>query len=135
MILQLKAEHSSWGAHKIRDKIKLLHSNIHLPAISTVHAVLHRHGLVGNPGRRRYRAEGTRFSSATAANDLWCADYKGEFMLADKRYCFPLTITDFTSRYLLCCDALGTTKEVLAFSVFEMAFKDFGPSSPPPAIA
>jgi putative transposase len=126
LILQLKAEHSSWGAHKIRDKIKLLHSNIHLPAISTVHAVLHRHGLVGNPGRRRYRAEGTRFSSATAANDLWCADYKGEFMLADKRYCFPLTITDFTSRYLLCCDALGTTKEVLAFNVFERAFKDFG---------
>ena len=59
-------------------------------------------------------------------NDLWCADYKGEFMLADKRYCYPLTITDLTSRYLLCCDASGTTKEMFAFTVFERAFKDFG---------
>src|ERR1700733_15663013 len=47
-------------------------------------------------------------------------------MLADQRYCYPLTITDFSSRYLLCCDALGTTKEMYAFTVFERAFKDFG---------
>ena len=65
-------------------------------------------------------------SNATRPNDLWCADYKGEFMLADQRYCYPLTITDFSSRYLLCCDALGTTKEMYAFTVFERAFKDFG---------
>src|SRR2546430_5352103 len=47
-------------------------------------------------------------------------------MLADKRYCYPLTISDFSSRYLLSCDALATTKEQFAFSVFERAFKDFG---------
>ena len=47
-------------------------------------------------------------------------------MLADKRYCYPLTITDFASRYLLCCDALAATKEIYAFTVFERAFKDFG---------
>lgn len=52
-------------------------------------------------------------------NDLWCADYKGEFMLADKRYCYPLTITDSASRYLLCCEALEATKEIYAFTVFE----------------
>jgi transposase InsO family protein len=40
----------------------------------------------------------------------WCADYKGEFMLADKRYCYPLTITDAASRYLLSCEALSSTK-------------------------
>jgi len=126
LILQLKEKHSSWGAQKIRDKIKLLHSSIHLPAISTVHAVLDRNGLVGDRGKKRYRAEGTMLSNATRPNDLWCADYKGEFMLADQQYCYPLTITDFTSRYLLCCDALGTTKEMYAFTVFERAFKDFG---------
>jgi putative transposase len=97
LILQLKEKHSSWGAQKIRDKIKLLHSAIQLPAISTVHAVLYRHGLVSNGGRKRYRAEGTPLSTATRPNDLWCADYKGEFMLVDKRYCYPLTITDFAS--------------------------------------
>jgi putative transposase len=47
-------------------------------------------------------------------------------MLVDKRYCYPLTITDFASRLLLCCEALGSTQESLAFTVFERAFKDFG---------
>jgi putative transposase len=59
-------------------------------------------------------------------NDLWCVDYKGEFMLADRRYCYPLTITDFASRYLLCCEALQATKEIYAFTVFERIFKGFG---------
>jgi hypothetical protein len=47
-------------------------------------------------------------------------------MLADKRYCYPLTITDFASRYLIACEALATTKEAYAFTVFERAFKEFG---------
>jgi putative transposase len=128
LIVELKGEHSSWGAPKIREKIRRLYSDIQLPAISTVHAVLDRHGLVVSKGRKRRHenAQGTALSRPTRAHDLWCADYKGEFMLADKRYCYPLTITDFASRYLLCCDALETTKEMFAFTVFERAFKDFG---------
>ncbi len=126
LIVQLKKEHPSWGAPKIREKIRRRHSAITLPAISTVHAVLDRHGLVTRGRRTRYKANGTTLSRPTRANDLWCADYKGEFMLADRRYCYPLTITDFASRYLICCDALATTKEVYAFTVFERAFKDFG---------
>jgi transposase InsO family protein len=47
-------------------------------------------------------------------------------LLADKRYCYPLTITDFASRYLICCEALATTKAMYAFAVFERTFKDFG---------
>ena len=57
---------------------------------------------------RRYKAQGTGLSQPRRPNDLWCADYKGEFMLGDRRYCYPLTITDFASRYLLGCEALGT---------------------------
>ena len=127
LIVQLKKEHPSWGAPKIREKVRRRHSEITLPAISTVHAVLDRHGLVTR-GRRRnlYKAEGTGLSRPDQPNDLWCADYKGEFMLADRRYCYPLTITDFASRYLICCDAFATTREVYAFTVFERAFKDFG---------
>jgi putative transposase len=126
LIVQLKKAHPSWGAPKIREKIRRLHSEVQLPAISTVHAVLDRHGLVTRGRRPRHHAEGTSLSKPTQPNDLWCADYKGEFMLADRRYCYPLTITDFASRYLLCCDALATNKEVYAFTVFERAFKDFG---------
>jgi putative transposase len=127
LIVELKKEHPSWGAPKIREKIRRRYQDIQLPAISTVHAVLDRHGLVTR-GRRsaRYHAEGTGLSTPTRPNDLWCADYKGEFILADRRYCYPLTITDFASRYLLCCDALAATKEMYAFTVFERVFKDFG---------
>jgi putative transposase len=61
-----------------------------------------------------------------APNELWCADYKGEFMLAARRYCYPLTISDFASRYLMSCEALATTQQVYAFTVFERVFKEFG---------
>jgi putative transposase len=128
LIVRMRREHSSWGAPKIREKLKRRYSDIQLPAISTVHAVLDRHGLVdrGRRHRRCEHAQGTALSKPTHPNDLWCADYKGEFMLADKRYCYPLTITDFASRYLLCCDALATTKEKFAFIVFQRAFEQFG---------
>ncbi len=125
-IIQIKREHPSWGAPKIREKLRRLHSDVPLPAICTVHAVLDRHQLVDHSRRRRYKAQGTQLSLPRRANDLWCADYKGEFMLADKRYCYPLTITDAASRYLIACDALTTTKEMYAFTVFERVFKDFG---------
>ena len=63
---------------------------------------------------------------AGRANGLWCADYKGEFLLRNQRYCYPLTITDFATRYLLACEALSTTQERYAFRVFERAFQEFG---------
>ena len=126
LILRVKREHPSWGAPKIHEKLKRRGDDIRLPAISTVHAVLDRHGLVNHGRKPRYKAQGTSLSKPTNPNDLWCADYKGEFMLADKRYCYPLTITDFASRYLICCEALATTKEIYAFTVFERVFKEFG---------
>jgi putative transposase len=126
LIVRLKRERPSWGAPKIREKLRRLHSDLPTPAISTVHAVLDRHGLVSRGRKRRYRAQGTTLSKPVRPNDLWCADYKGEFMLADHRYCYPLTISDFASRYLLACEALGSTKETYAFTVFERVFKEFG---------
>src|SRR5918992_1569698 len=125
-IVRLKREYPNWGAPKIRERLRQRCPDVQCPAISTVHAVLDRHGLVTRRRRRRHRAEGTALSHPGQPNDLWCADYKGEFMLADRRYCYPLTITDFASRYLLCCDALAATKEMYAFTVFERVFKDFG---------
>jgi len=126
MIVRLKREYPGWGAPKIREKLRRQSPAPHLPAISTVHAVLDRHGLVQKRRRRRLRATGTELSRPTGPNALWCADYKGEFMLGDRRYCYPLTITDFASRYLLTCEALSTTQEKFAFTVFERTFKEFG---------
>jgi putative transposase len=125
-IVRLKQDKPNWGAPKIREKLSRLYPDVHTPAISTVHVVLDRHGLVKRRVRRRNRAKGTVLSVPSQPNDLWCADYKGEFMLADRRYCYPLTITDFASRYLFACEALDTTKEAYAFPVFEAVFKEFG---------
>ena len=126
VIVRLKREYPGWGAPKIREKLRRQSIAPHLPAISTVHAMLDRHGLVRRRRRRRHAATGTELSRPTDPNALWCADYKGEFMLGNRRYCYPLTITDFASRYLLTCEALSTTQEKFAFTVFERTFKEFG---------
>jgi transposase InsO family protein len=126
MILGIKKEHPSWGAPKIRDKLIREYPMIPPPAVSTIHAALDRNGLVKRRRRRRHKACGTPLSPAHAPNGLWCADYKGEFMLGNKQYCYPLTISDYRSRYLLACEGLESTKSNFAFSVFERTFKDFG---------
>jgi putative transposase len=126
LIVRLKREKPAWGAPKIRERLSRLYPDIHKPAISTVHAVLDRHGLVKRRRARRNRASGTALKAVSEPNALWCADYKGEFMLADRRYCYPLTITDFASRFIIACEALSTTSEAYAFPVFESAFKAFG---------
>jgi putative transposase len=74
LIVQLKKEHPTWGAPKIREKIKRRHSEITLPAISTVHAVLERHNLVARGRKPRYHAQGTTLSRPTRPNELWCAE-------------------------------------------------------------
>lgn len=125
-ILGIKKAHPSWGAPKIRDKLIRQFPMIKPPAVSTVHAVLDRNGLVKRRKRRRHKAQGTELRGAHAPNGLWCADYKGEFQLGNRRYCYPLTISDYRSRYLLACEGLHSTKSELAFSVFEQAFRDFG---------
>jgi putative transposase len=126
LIVRLKKDYPTWGAPKIRERLRRHCPLLQCPAISTVHAVLDRHGLVQRKSKRRARAQGTPLSWPDAPNALWCADYKGEFMLADRQYCYPLTITDFATRYLISCEALSTTREAYAFAVFERAFKDFG---------
>src|ERR1700687_2743931 len=97
-IVKLKEEKPSWGAPKILELLIRRYPDIKSPAKSTVHAVLDRNGLVKKRRGRRNRATGTALSFAHQPNDLWCADYKGQFMLGDQRYCYPLTITDQVSR-------------------------------------
>lgn len=126
-IVAAKRDKPHWGARKIRERLlrRLPHA-VKVPAASTIHAVLDRHGLVKPMGRRRPRAEGTPLSEGLHPNDLWSTDYKGEFQLGDQRYCYPLTVTDYASRYLLLCEALESTREQLAFRAFENLFQERG---------
>lgn len=126
LIVRLKQEKPTWGAPKIAELLARRYPDAHRPAISTIHAVLDRRGLVKHRKGRKNKAVGTVLSDSRQPNDLWCADYKGEFMLADRRYCYPLTITDHASRYLFAVEALESTKEINAFAVFERVFKENG---------
>ena len=125
-ILNVKREYPTWGARKIRERLRRRFSEIKIPAKSTIPAVLDRHGLVERRGRPRRRAQGTDLSAGTQPNQLWCTDYKGEFLLGNRQYCYPLTVTDHASRYLLCCEALSSTCEAFAFSAFEQLFQERG---------
>jgi len=127
LIVTLKREKPHWGARKIRELlVRRLDQDLRIPAKSTIHAVLHRHGLVKGLRRPRHRACGTALSSGAAPNDLWCADFKGEFKLGNGRYCYPLTVTDHASRYLLMCEALESTREDTAITAFEQLFRERG---------
>ena len=76
-ILNVKREHPSWGARKIRERLVRRFSDIKIPAKSTIHAVLDRYGLVERRGRARRRAQRTALSLGQRPNELWCTDYKG----------------------------------------------------------
>ena len=122
-IVRLKQEKPHWGARKIRELlVRRLAGDVRVPAKSTIHSVLHRHGLVQGIRRPRSRACGTALSPGIAPNDLWCADFKGEFKLGNGEYCYPLTVTDHASRYLLLCEALDSTRESTAITAFQQLF-------------
>jgi transposase InsO family protein len=127
LIVAFKREKPHWGARKIRELlVRRLDQDVRVPAKSTIHAVLHRHGLVHGLRRPRPRATGTQLSAGERPNDLWGADFKGEFKLGNGRYCYPLTVTDHASRFLLMCEALESTREDTAITAFEQLFRERG---------
>jgi transposase InsO family protein len=127
LIVSLKRDKPHWGARKIRELlVRRLSGDVRVPARSTIHAVLDRHDLVKRIGRLRQRATGTPLSGGTTPNDLWCTDFKGEFKLGNGRYCYPLTVTDHASRFLLLCEALDSTREDTAVTAFEQLFAERG---------
>src|SRR4029077_8396118 len=127
LIVRLKGEKPHWGARKIRELlVRRLDGDVQVPARSTIHAMLDRPGRVKRGGGPRHRARGTPLSEGSAPNELWCADFKGEFKLGNGRYCYPLTVTDHASRFLLLCEALASPREDPAITAFERLFHERG---------
>lgn len=129
LVLGLKKEHPTWGPKKLKAELERREKGIRIPACSTIGELLSRHGLVKRRRQRGRRGAkpSTRLRSSTCANELWCADFKGEFRLGNRKYRYPLTISDNSSRYLIACEGLESTKDAEARAVFEEAFREFGP--------
>jgi transposase InsO family protein len=86
-------------------------ADIHWPSRATFAAILKRKQLSRPPRRRRaIRPYGKPLERAQASNDVWCIDYKGQFKLGNGRYCYPLTVTDEFSRYVLVCDGFESIR-------------------------
>jgi putative transposase len=126
-IVEARRRHPSWGAKKLLSLLCKRHARWPWPARSTVCDILSRHGLVPKKRKRRVIGHpGKPTSRIDAPNDVWSADFKGHFKTGDGRYCYPLTITDGYSRFLLSCQALSSTSVAEAKPVFTRVFKEFG---------
>ncbi len=127
LIVDLRKERPNWGARKIREVLTTRNPGIKFPASSTVHEILDRHGLVKERKRcRGGKAHPTFLSTPVDPNDLWCADFKGQFRLGNSFYCYPLTVTDAVSRMVLGIDALDSTAEQSAQQAFAAVFQEYG---------
>ncbi|HEX6202403.1 MAG TPA: IS481 family transposase [Thermoanaerobaculia bacterium] len=126
-LVEEREKHPTWGARKLLARLGRRHPDWPWPAASTATAVLKRHGLVTpRKLRRRRPAPGKPTVEAVQPNDVWTADFKGEFRTGDRRMCFPLTVADHHSRFLLACSGRRSTARTRAMPVFEEAFRTYG---------
>ena len=126
-LLETRKRHPTWGAKKLLAYMARKHTEWPLPAKSTAHDILRRNGLIPTPRRRRRTAHpGRPLSGFTRPNRIWTADFKGQFKTQDGVYCYPLTIQDGHSRFLLECRGLyGTTLDA-TMRVFKKVFRIHG---------
>ncbi len=126
-IVMTKLKHQRWGPKKIVAWLERHHPRERWPAPSTAGDILKREGLV----RRRRRKHRTPpypepLSEGSRVNEVWSADFKGQFRTGDGKLCYPLTITDKSSRYLLLCRGLSHPTFAEAQPWFERVFWEYG---------
>lgn len=126
LLLEAKAEKPLWGPLKIRQFL-LNRGLTGIPAASTIGNIFKAHDLVlpRQPSRkapvRRQPLYETR-----QPNDVWCADFKGKFIHASRRWCHPFTLTDNFSRMLFSCEATYKTDGMFVQTCLERAFREYG---------
>jgi len=126
-LVEIRRVHRTWGPKKIIAYLERHAPGYAWPAPSTVGEILKRRGMI-QPRRRKPRPghPGRGETVPVEPNAVWTADFKGHFRTRDSLYCYPLTIVDGFSRYLLACQALPSTEHAGAQPVFERLFRDFG---------
>jgi putative transposase len=127
LICAARRQYRSWGPAKLVAWLRPRHPAGDWPAVSTAGDLLARRGLVKKRRRRRhYEHPGIVPATTTRPNDLWTADFKGHFRTRDAIYCYPLTIADQHTRYLLACHGLLSTKGQGVRPVFDRLFREYG---------
>lgn len=126
-LVALRHRRPHWGPRKLLSWLELREPELDLPAASTVGALLKREGLVKERRRNRWpqRATPTGLEEATAPNDCWAVDFKGDFIVNHGR-CYPLTVSDRFSRFLIGCTGLTSTSTEGARPIFEELFQEYG---------
>jgi putative transposase len=126
-IIELRRLHPTWGTKKILHVLHQRHPRWPLPHRATGYDILHRHGMIRTKTKRRGIGHpGKPHTHIVTPNRVWCVDFKGQFRLGNGRYCYPLTLTDGYSRFLLGCQALTNTSVRDAKPVFTRIFKEYG---------
>lgn len=127
VILNTKHRFQTWGPIAIKAWLEDEYDELAWPAASTIGDILKKHGLVKKRyPKRRVPAFTEPLKNCLAPNQVWSADYKGQFRMANKLYCYPLTITDNFSRYLFCCDAFERIDVKKAIKSFTKVFYEYG---------
>ena len=127
VIVACREAHPHWGPRKLLLYLARRHPDLTLPAPSTAGAILARHGLTKKRRPRRPpKHPGSVPLMAVHPNAVWTADYKGQFRMGDGALCYPLTVCDAHSRYVLSCHGLPSVEQYAALRHFETLFREYG---------
>jgi putative transposase len=128
-VLEVRRHHPTWGGKKLAATLMRRWPSLRRCAPSTIALLLKRHGLITSSRRRRALAHPGRpspLSSMTEPNAVWTADFKGQFPTRDGVLCYPLTVADGASRFLLACRALPSVRTRDTKPMFERLFRERG---------
>jgi putative transposase len=127
LLAKARQEHPFWGARKLIGWLERRHPDLDFPASSTATEILKRLGLVKPRRRRRHLSSTTHpLTEASSPNHVWTADFKGQFRTGDGAYCYPLTVADSYSRYLLGCRSQLSVQSKPTQKGFERLFLEYG---------
>lgn len=126
-IVRLRRRYPDWGPLKLLDWLERYQPDLALPAPCTAAELLKREGLVKTRKRKRHSTPyGAPFVQAVAPNDLWSADFKGQFRMGNGELCYPLTLSDGASRFFLCCESLSRPTYAQSRPRCERVFREYG---------
>jgi transposase InsO family protein len=126
-LISAKLKHQWWGPKKIVAWLKRREPQTNWPVPSTAGNILKKASLVKRRHLRHHTPPYSEpFQDCNNPNDVWSMDYKGHFRMLDTKYCYPFTLTDNFSRYLLTCQGLLNPDYAHTQPLLEKAFREYG---------